>query len=173
MKRKKQTPEKLAPEASRPYMPGYGLPRDKKGLLPWKWADQRLAKSHNHWVATGRPDGTPHLMIVWGLWIEGAFYVSTGRQSRKAKNLALRPQCVVATEDAAKAVIVEGAAEKVSDVTFLRGLLKLYEKKYKYDMSAMEKDILSLKEPIYRVRPSRVFALDEKKGINAASRWRF
>jgi hypothetical protein len=25
-------------------MPGYGLPKTKKGLLPWKWAEDRLKK---------------------------------------------------------------------------------------------------------------------------------
>ena len=27
------------PKPSRPLMPGYGLPENKKGLLPWKWAE--------------------------------------------------------------------------------------------------------------------------------------
>jgi Pyridoxamine 5'-phosphate oxidase len=154
-------------------MPGYGLPQDKKGLLPWKWAEERLTKSHNYWVATGRPDGTPHLMIVWGLWADGGFYFSTGSQSRKAKNLAVRKECVIATENADRAVIVEGVAEKTTDVAFLRQMLKLYEKKYKFDMSSMEKEILSLKEPIFLVRPTVVFALDEKKSLKSATRWKF
>ena len=34
-----------APNASRPHMPGYGLPKGTKGLLPWGWAEQRLKKS--------------------------------------------------------------------------------------------------------------------------------
>jgi hypothetical protein len=154
-------------------MPGYGLPHDKKGLFPWKWAEDRLTKSHNYWVATGRPDGTPHLMIVWGLWIDGGFYFSTGSQSRKAKNLSARKECVIGTENADRAVILEGVASKATDIAFLGRLLKLYEKKYQFDMSAMEKDILSLKEPIYLVRPTVVFALDEKKSLKSATRWKF
>jgi hypothetical protein len=35
------------PKASRPFMPGYGLAKGTKGLLPWKWADEGLKKSHN------------------------------------------------------------------------------------------------------------------------------
>ena len=57
----------MKPTASRPYMPGYGLPDAKKGLLPWAWAEQRLKKSHNYWITTVRPDGSPHTMVVWGL----------------------------------------------------------------------------------------------------------
>jgi len=40
-------------------------------------------------------------------------------------------------------------------------------------MSGFEADILSLKELIYAVRPIVVFGLDEKKSLNAATRWQF
>jgi hypothetical protein len=80
---------------------------------------------------------------------------------------------MVGTEEADHAVIVEGTAEPVIDVDFLRQYLRLYEKKYNFDMSGFEVDILNLKEPVYRVRPAVVFGLDEKKTLNAATRWRF
>jgi hypothetical protein len=80
---------------------------------------------------------------------------------------------VVCTEQADKAVIVEGIAEEVTDVDLRRAFLKRYERKYEFDMSGMEADILSLKEPIYAVRPIVAFGLDEKRSLNAATRWRF
>ena len=54
------------PKASRPHMPGYGIldANSGKGLLPWSWATERLAKARNYWVATTRPDGNPHAMPV-------------------------------------------------------------------------------------------------------------
>ena len=102
-------------------MPGYGMPKSKKGLLPWKWAEQRLRKSHNYWITTVKPDGSPHTMVVWGLWMDGAFLFSTGRQSRKARNLAKNPRCVVCTEHAEEAVVVEGVAE-IAEVAVRRGI---------------------------------------------------
>ena len=160
------------PKASRPHMLGYGLPQNKKGLLPWSWADQRLKKSHNYWITTVKPDGSPHTMVVWGLWLDGAFLFSTGRQSRKARNLADNPKCVVCTEHAHEAVIVEGTAE-LTGVLVRREFLKKYQPKYKFDMSGMEKDILSLKEPVFAVRPRVVFGLYEKKFVSSATRWKF
>jgi len=154
-------------------MPGYGLPKGTKGLLPWSWAERRLEKSHNYWITTAKPDGAPHTMIVWGLWLHGEFLFSTGRQSRKARNLTANRRCVVCTEQAHLAVIVEGIAEEVPDVDVRRAFLKRYERKYAFDMSGFEADILSLKEPIYAVRPVVVFGLDEKKSLKAATRWRF
>jgi PPOX class probable F420-dependent enzyme len=147
-------------------MPGYGLPQSGKGLLPWKWAEQRLKESHNYWISTTRPDGAPHTMIVWGLWRDGAFYFSTGQKSRKARNLARNPRCVVCTERAEQAVIVEGTAEVVRDRGLLKWFNKDYETKYKWDMSGFS-------EPIYRVRPRVAFGLYEKDFVGRATRWKF
>jgi hypothetical protein len=163
---------KAEPKASRPRMPGYGLPENKKGLLPWKWAEQRLKKSHNYWITTVKPDGSPHTMVVWGLWLDRVFLFSTGRQSRKARNLAENQNCVVCTEHAHEAVVVEGVAE-VADVPIRREFLKKYQPKYSFDMAGMEKDILSKKEPVFAVRPRVTFGLYEKNFMGSATRWKF
>ena len=160
------------PKASRPYAPGYGLPTSSKGLLPWSWAEQRLKKSHNYWITTVKPDGSPHTMVVWGLWQDGRLLFSTGSKSRKARNLAQNPKCVVCTEHAHEAVIVEGIAE-IADVPTRRKLLSKYEGKYKFDMKGMEQDILSMKEPVFAVRPRVVFGLWEKYFIGKSTRWEF
>jgi len=167
-------PKKLPrkPKASRPHMPGYGLPKAKKGLLPWSWAEQRLKKSHNYWITTVKPDGSPHTMVVWGLWQDGRFHFSTGNKSRKARNLAQNANCVVCSEHAHEAVIVEGTAE-IADVSARRKLLPKYERKYKFDMGAMKDDILSMKEPVFAVRPRVVFGLWEKDFIGKSTRWKF
>jgi Pyridoxamine 5'-phosphate oxidase len=167
------TKQSQQPVASRPHMPGYGLPEGPDGLLPWSWAEHHLESSHNYWLATVRPDNRPHLMIVWGLWHGGVFYFSTGSRSRKALNLERNAHCVIGTEQAQEAVVVEGFAEKLRDVKQLEELLSLYERKYDYDMSAMQEDILELREPIFAVRPSVAFGLDEKASMETSTRWRF
>lgn len=169
---KKDKQKSLSPKLSRPFMKGYGLPKSKKGLLPWKWAEQRLKQSHNYWITTVKPDRTPHTMVVWGLWLDGAFLFSTGRESRKTRNLAKNKHCVVCTEDASEAVVVEGVAESAS-LDLRREFLKKYQPKYKFDMSSMEKDILSMKEPVFAVRPRVAFGLYEKKFMSSATRWKF
>lgn len=157
------------PKASRPYMPGYGIldANAGRGLLPWSWASERLSNSHNYWVATTRPDGSPHVMLVWGLWLDGTFYFGTGRHSRKARNLAANPRCVVCTERAEEAVILEGVAEEVTDPSLRRQFVEVYEAKYNWDLSAYDK------EPVYAIRPHAAFALIEKEFIGSATRWLF
>jgi hypothetical protein len=153
-------------------MPGYGMPEGSKGLLPWTWAEQRLKKSHNYWITTVKPNGAPHTMVVWGLWQDGRFLFSTGSKSRKARNLQRNAHCVICNEHAQEAVIVEGVAE-TAEVAARRKFLPVYEKKYKFDMSSMKADILSMKEPVFAVRPQVVFGLWEKHFQTKSTRWKF
>ena len=162
----------IAPKASRPQASGYGFPESTKGLLPWSWAEQRLKKSHNYWITTVKPNGAPHTMVVWGLWQDGRFLFSTGSKSRKARNLEQNPHCIVCTEHAHEAIIVESIAE-IADVAARRKMLPPYERKYKFDMSSMKDDILSLKEPVFAVRPQMAFAMWEKYFQSKSTRWKF
>jgi pyridoxamine 5'-phosphate oxidase-like protein len=168
----KKTPRATKPKSSRPHMPGYGLPKGNKGLLPWAWAEQRLKKSHNYWITTVKAEGAPHTMVVWALWQDGRLLFSTGSKSRKARNLAKNPNCVVCTELANEAVIVEGIAE-LADVSARTKFLRAYKPKYNFDMGGMKDDILSMKEPVYAVRPRVVFALWEKDFVGKSTRWIF
>ncbi len=161
-----------APQSTRPHARGYGFPKGKKGLLPWSWAEQRLKKSHNYWITTVRPDCSPHTMVVWGLWQDGRFLFGTGSQSRKARNLAKNSRCIVCTEDAHEAVILEGVAE-IADVEARRKLIPAYQRKYDWDLSSMQDDLLSMKEPVFAVRPQVVFALWEKYFQTKSTRWQF
>jgi nitroimidazol reductase NimA-like FMN-containing flavoprotein (pyridoxamine 5'-phosphate oxidase superfamily) len=149
-------------------MPGYGIldADGGSGLLPWDWAVERLTNSHNYWLATTRPDGRPHAMPVWGLWLEGMFYFSTGAQSRKARNLAANQGCVLCTERADEAVILEGEARKVTDLALLEPFYQAYKSKYGWDME-------SLGEPVYAIRPNVVFAFTENELTGSATRWLF
>ena len=169
---RKGSNSKFTPKASRPDAPGYGFPESTKGLLPWSWADQRLKKSHNYWITTVKPDGSPHTMVVWGLWQDGRLLFSTGSKSRKARNLARNKNCVVCTEHAHEAVIVEGVAE-IADVAARRKLIPAYERKYKFDLSKMKDDLLAMKEPVFAVRPRVVFGLWEKYFQSKSTRWKF
>jgi len=172
MAMKKVSRSSATPKASRPQATGYGFPETTKGLLPWSWAEQRLKKSHNYWITTVKPDGSPHTMVVWGLWQDGRFLFSTGSKSRKARNLEKNPNCIVCNEHAHEAIIVEGTSE-IADVAARRKMLPLYERKYKFDMSTMKDDILSMKEPVFAVSPSVVFGLWEKHFQNKSTRWVF
>lgn len=165
------------PKASRPYMPGYGIADESsgQGLLTWKWAAERLTKARTYWLATTRSDGRPHIMPVWGIWLDNAFYFSTGDRSRKAKNLAANARCSVATEidfdkrpkkgQIKDSLIIEGVGGKVDDRRILRKFGRLYQKKYEWDMEGFS-------EPIYCVRPKTMFGF-APEFTETATRWIF
>lgn len=160
----------LRPRVGRPHMPGYAIagPDEGRGLLPWSWAEERLTASRNYWVATVRPDGAPHCMPVWGVWTGEDFGFSTGERSRKARNLAADARCVVTSERADEAVIVEGRAERARDGAWLRRVAEAYEAKYAWKI---EDD----QGPLYRVRPRVAFGFIEAEEDfpTSATRWVF
>jgi len=160
----KVTQRKKVPKTERPQIPDYGISKSKTGMLPWKWAEKNLAGSREYWMVTVRPDGRPHAMIIWGVWLDGAFWFGTGSKTQKAKNLAKNPNCIVGTQNAAEAVILEGVAELITDPATTNKLAPTSLRKY--GMSGGS-------EPAYRVRPKRVFGLIEKTFPKTATRWTF
>jgi len=162
------------PLASRPHWPDAleKPPADDRGLKSWSWALERLEKSHNYWIATSRPDGRPHLMLVWGIWWQDAFWFTTGPRTRKAKNMAAHPHVVVATEAADEAVILEGDPQEIEDRSVWKQLAKIYDQKYGGDVEAI---LVSCEGNVYRVEPVVAFAQDEhaENFAESVTRWRF
>ncbi len=166
-------PVKPQPKADRPFAPGYGIvaPDEGKGLLSWTWVARKMNHCRTFWLATIHTGlhsdrGRPHVMPVWGVWLDDAFFFSTGRKSRKGQNLAANPACTIANDDGKEAVIVEGSAEEVKDAAALERIAAAYMKKYKMDPRGMS-------EPIFIVRPKTVFGFIEKSFPKSATRWRF
>jgi hypothetical protein len=161
---KKRPPQ---PKAGRPHIPDYGISTSSKGLLAWSWAETRLKKSREYWLISTLPSGAPHVMPVWGIWVDSAFYFSTGRGTRKARNLARDARCAVCNEDAAQAVIVHGRAGEINDLKRIAELGKPYARKYPPYKLTPEMGA------IFEVKPETVFGLWEKRFPTTATRWEF
>jgi Pyridoxamine 5'-phosphate oxidase len=161
--------ERKPPRASRPNLPGYGIVAENEGdgLLPWSWAASKLASARNYFLATitEAPSGArPHLMPIWGLWLDDTFQFSTGKESRKARNLLRNPRCVVCLEGGEESIVVEGVAEVREETP--ADFARAYQAKYEVDVAAMG-------QPIFVVRPRLVFAQIEKTFTTSATRWIF
>ena len=157
------------PVASRPEMAEYGLlPAEAgRGLLSWAWAVERLTAAHTYWFSTTRPDGRPHLMPIWGIWIEESLAFSTAGSSRKARNLARSPACAVALLAGEESIIVEGVATSVTAKTARTRILQTYREKYREGFPS--------DSDIYAVRPTVAFAFIDNADdfVGASTRWRF
>jgi len=154
-------------------MPGYGtLPASEgQGLLPWSWAEERLVRSHDFWLATIGQDGTPHLMPVWALWHRGRLWFSSSNGSRKARNLSLEPRCSVSTDNPLEPVVVQGRAQRVTDPGELRAMLDSENAKYgtAYGLDMVDPATNS----VFAMAPEWVFALDSTDFTGSPTRFTF
>jgi pyridoxine/pyridoxamine 5'-phosphate oxidase len=78
--------------------------------ITWERAEAALQASRNYWLATIRPDGRPHAMPIWGVWLDGALWFGTGLESVKGRNLLHEPRAVIHLESGDDVVILEGTA---------------------------------------------------------------
>ena len=152
-------------------MPGYGIkgPGEGTGLLPWAWAEERLERSRNYWVVSLWPDGRPHSMPVWGVWDGEAVWFSSSGRSRKARNLAADPRCVVTTEDANEPVVVEGVAELVDEGPAAERIAERMEAKYGSGITA---GFLAA-NALVRVVPRWAFGIAHDDFTGSPTRWTF
>ena len=147
-------------------MAGYGVPESMEDALPWEWARERISKSHNYWLTSVRPNGAPHTMVVWGIWLDEAYHFSTGAATRKARNLQQNPNCIVCGENAEEAVIVEGVARLLTADQIPKQAFTDYKAKYGWELDPK-------RGPVYEVRPKAIFAMPERTFPQGVTRWKF
>ena len=112
------------------------------------------------------------MMVVWGIWWEGAFWFSTGPKTRKAKNIAAQAHCVLGTEKADEAVIVEGSATQIIDRSAWKRMADTYDRKYGGKLMPL---LESSGGSVFRIEPKVAFGQDEhaENFVEAATRWTF
>ncbi len=159
------------PKTSRPEPAGYFMDAESgAGLLPWSHVVERMSGARNYWVATTRPDGRPHCMPVWGVWLDDAFWFSTSPISRKARNLGVNPNVVIHLESGADLVVVEGVSEEVREPASLERFVAAYNPKYDWDFKREQLEGGGL----FRVRPRVAFSWLGDQGeafSGTATRW--
>lgn len=145
------------PRVDRPHVPGYGIPRSTKGVLPWSWAIERLERAEIYWLATAGADGAPHLNPIWGAWVDGLWYVEGG-PTRWQRNLRENPQMAIHVESGAKEiVIVEGrAVELVKPANPLADRILAGYAKYKPDYEASTDHWVQ--GGLWELHPAKAFA---------------
>ena len=112
-------------------------------------------------------------------WVEGAFYFTSGAQTRKAKNLALNPECVITVATHDFDIVVEGRASRVTDPALVARIAKIYQDggwpaQVSDDGTSLtaEYSAPSAGPPpymIYQVIPRTVFALGAAEPYGATS----
>jgi hypothetical protein len=166
---------------------GYGTPP-----IDWTRVHQRLMSEitqapgtggpgrHTSWLATVNPCGTPHVMPLGALWVDDAFYFTSGAGTRKSKNLSANPQCVITVATHEFDLVVEGEAVKVTDEAKLELIAEVFrsggwEPTVRDGALYAEYSAPSAGPPpwhVYEVTPVTVFALGTAEPWGA-TRWDF
>ena len=106
-----------------------------EATTPWAEAREQLAAASRYWFATVRSDGRPHVMPLFGVWLDGSLFFTANPKTRKARNLAGDDRCVIAASSEALDLVVEGTAVRVRDEATLRRVVEAYASKYGWPLT--------------------------------------
>ena len=129
--------------------------RNVTGHVSFGWVDAQLRAARSIWLATGRPDGRPHVTPVWFLWDGRAVRFSIAPEAVKAANLARLSYVELHLGDADDAIVLRGHARRVTDEGELAELAAGWAAKYVDPSSGALAELGALR---YRVDVERIFA---------------
>jgi hypothetical protein len=118
--------------------------------LAWEWVEERLATTHNYWLATVEAGEKPYVRPVWCVWRDGVLAFTASPTSRKVRNLLASPAVSVQLELVREVVVVEGDAAPCEPSD---DLLAAYVAKYSWQPPGSQ--------GWYSVVPSTIYAADE------------
>lgn len=102
--------------ADRPDVPeGYGVPESDEGILSWSTIEHRLVEAGEYWMATTRPDGRPHVVPRWGVWLDQHLYYDGAPTTVHARNAAKNEACTLHIGDGWEAAIILDGTTRPSD----------------------------------------------------------
>ena len=81
---------------------------------------------HTAWLTTINPDGSPHPTPVGFVQLDGVWYFTSGPGTRKSRNIAADPRCVVSVATHPFDLVIEGSAARITDADELRSVADQY-----------------------------------------------
>ena len=159
--------------------------------IPWSRPHGQLAEAsgatrsagdtgRTFWLATAAPDGRPHATAVGAIWADERIFFTSGPETKKSRNLAVDPRCVITVSLDDIDLVIEGVARRVTASAVLERVAGLYRDQgwpaevsgdaFKAPYSAP-----SAGPPpwyLYEVEPVTVFGVSTGEP-GGAMRWRF
>jgi len=130
-----------SPKITRPTLPK-GYVDNPISEVTWEHVEERLARSVNYWICSVRPNGRPHVVPRWGVFIEGEIYYDGSPETRHAKNVAINPYVSVHLESGNDVVILDGTSRPAGRPPFelAQSLSQAYKAKYSSEGYSPEPD---------------------------------
>ena len=79
--------------------------------LTWDWVAAQLTEAKHYWLCSVRPDGRPHVVPRWCVFVDGKIYYDGSPETRHAINISANPNLSLHLENGWEAVILEGPAK--------------------------------------------------------------
>ena len=126
--------------------------------IPWRKVDIWLQGYRSIWLSTTRPDGRPHCVPVWYIWLgdEKRVYIVTHYTAVKVRNIAHQPYVVLTAGNADDTIIIEGTAHLVSDTAERERVNQLWMEKYVDPHSGTQATVVDPDARMYRVEISHI-----------------
>ena len=120
------------PKVSRPKFPP-GYMDNPASFVTWYWVAAQLTESKNYWLCSIRPNGRPHVVPRWAVYVDGKIYYDGSPETRHARNIMENPQVSLHLENGDQAIILEGISRLAGKPTpeLALKLSEAYKKKYK------------------------------------------
>jgi len=88
------------------FPPGYA--DNPSSEVSWEYVEQKLSAAKNYWLCSVRPEGRPHCVPRWAVYVDGLIYYDGSPETRHARNLVQNPQVSLHLESGDEAIILEG-----------------------------------------------------------------
>jgi hypothetical protein len=115
--------------------PGFpkGYVDHPRSFLTWEWVARRLTESRHYWLCSVRPNGHPHVVPRWAVYLDGRIYYDGSPETRHSRNIESNPNVSVHLESGMEAIILEGMAQTAQRPSPELGtrLSQEYKRKYK------------------------------------------
>ena len=100
----------------------------------WPAARALVEQAELYWIHTVRSDGRPHVTPLIGVWVDDAWWFTTGAEEQKAKNLRQNAHIAATTGTntlhSGTDVVLEGQAVRETDPVVLQRVADAYFAKY-------------------------------------------
>ena len=164
-----------APTRDRPHLPKGYIQTTPKGMLSWTAVDAVLRTAPYVWISTIDPDGAPHLIQTWSVWIDQRLYFEGSERTRWARTLARDPRMSFGVQSGHDAAYGNGTGEVVRrpPLALARKIAAQYGAKYGPEFKYRPKPEQYAKAHVFRLIPEKLIAFDVKTFNTSATRFTF
>lgn len=110
--------------------------------VAWEHVAQQLTEAKNYWLCSVRPDGRPHVIPRWAVFVDRKVYYDGSPKTRHARNILENPHISLHLESGDQVIILEGTSQPAERPSpeLAQKLAQAYKTKYAVHGYAPEPD---------------------------------